>query len=95
MNGRRKHFDCYGRADDCLKCPLPDCIREMCVVDGEEITVSIKRDMAEYHREYYREKRKEYHREYYMKNKKKILERANEQARRKTNDRENKRNVCA
>ena len=84
MNGQKqkqkiKHFDCYGREEDCLKCPLPDCIRSMCVVDGEEITVSIKRNIAEYHRQLYREKRKEYFREYYKKNRDKYLQHAREQ----------------
>ena len=85
MNGQKqeiKHFDCYGREEDCLNCPLPDCVRAMCVVDGEEITVSIKRNMTEYHRQLYREKRKEYYREYYRKNREKFLNRAKEQKKR-------------
>ena len=68
-----KHFNCYGRESDCLQCPLKDCVRALCVVDGEEITVSIKRDMSEYHKTLYREKRKEYFKEYYRKNREKIL----------------------
>ena len=66
-------FVCHGVKEDCLKCPLEDCIRQYCVKDGEEISVKVvanppRKNDKEYCKDYYwkhREKRKEYMRNRY------------------------------
>lgn len=65
---KMRSFYCYGRQQDCLNCPLDECVREYCTINGEEVNVIVKtnlprRDRKEYDREYYqknREKRREY-----------------------------------
>lgn len=47
-------FICTGK--QCLKCPLKDCIRDMCEVDGEFVNVVVKKEkltQSEYWANYY------------------------------------------